>query len=114
MLDDFINPNLIDGTILDFGSGQARALAHLLPNKLVYSYDYYYYPEIKLLDIKYDNIVLIETAEHFQDPIVQFSKITNMLNPQGRLIIQTLFKPDIDEFTRWWYKRDVTHVSFMT
>lgn len=112
IISQFIEPNLKAGTILDFGSGQAKILAYLMTDKPVFSYDLFYFPETNLLKVKYDNIVLIETVEHFQDPLHYFKLLTSMLNQHGRLIIQTLFKPDLSEFGDWWYVRDNTHVSF--
>lgn len=112
IISQFIEPNLKAGTILDFGSGQAKILAYLMPKKTVFSYDLFYFPETNLLKNKYDNIVLIETVEHFQDPLYYFKLLITMLKPQGRLLIHTLFKPDLSEFGDWWYVRDTTHVSF--
>jgi hypothetical protein len=106
-----ISRYLIDGISLDYGCGQIHALRDIL-NDYGYSCDYYdlfYYN--KLEEKKYDNIILIEVIEHIEDIYNEISRIKDMLNDNGKIIVMTNFIPD--NLVNWWYLRDSTHVSFL-
>ncbi len=103
--------------ILDFGCGYEPVLAKLLKENgfLVDIYDKYFSPEKVFLNKKYDLITLIEVIEHFKEPLLELMNLKKHLNKNGFFIIETLFHPgDKVKFLKWWYKEDLTHVSFFT
>jgi hypothetical protein len=51
-------------------------------------------------------------VEHFRYPKVDFLKMDKLLKPKGYLSIMTDHWESLDQFANWYYKRDVTHVSF--
>jgi len=61
----------------------------------------------------YDFIVSTEVIEHVKDPKAILELFHEHLKPGGVAAIMTLFHEDEDEkFLKWWYRRDVTHISF--
>jgi len=103
--------------VLDFGCGHTPVLAELLKRKglEVDIYDYYFYPEKVYETTTYDLIVSTEVFEHLKEPLVVLKKLVNSLNKDGYIILMTQFpqKSDI-EFLEWWYRRDITHISFFS
>jgi hypothetical protein len=110
IFDDFIGIYLKPGKTLDFGCGEGGVLSQFIPNLALY--DLYYHPNQMVLKQNYDNIILIEVIEHFDTPLIEFNRLVEMLNPNGRLIIQTQFYTSFDDIPSWWYVRDATHVAF--
>ena len=98
--------------VLDYGCGQVHALSDLInnDNKKCDYYDLYYYP--KLNNKKYDSIILIEVFEHIREQYILIMNLKNMLNPCGNIIIMSQVCKE--DFSKWWYIRDITHVSFVT
>lgn len=106
-----------DSDILDFGCGYQPVLSELLRKKgyNVFNYDLYFNSNEENLNKKYDAIVSIEVFEHFLAPAKTIVKISDMLNPGGKLFISTRLYPDnIDELNKWWYMKDETHIIFYT
>lgn len=99
---------------LDFGCGEGPLLAQML-NKADYRislYDPYFYPEKSYINNQYDFIVSTEAAEHFYNPLKEFTHLRSLLKPKGGLgIVTALYDKKID-FESWYYRRDPTHVSF--
>lgn len=112
LLNELVLPYLVPGNILDFGSGKTEVIKTILNDRKVESYDLYYYPNNKVLLDTYDNIVTIETVEHFRNPLDEFYKLHKMLKPKGHLIVITQFRPNFEEIDQWWYLRDTTHYCF--
>lgn len=104
-------------TALDFGCGEGKVLAKLLEMegfKTDY-YDLYFFSEKVYETKKYDLITSTEVFEHLKDPLEYFKLLKQHLNKNGYLIIMTKFPPKCDEeFLKWWYRRDITHISFFT
>jgi len=121
-LTDFIEsaiiPFIIEGQALDFGSGPAPILAHLLKNNYRFDVDIFdlYYAIDKVYENKtYHLITSTEVVEHLQNPLETFDLFFKHLKPNGILSIMTLFHPkDRALFFDWHYIRDHTHVSFFT
>lgn len=112
---DGIIPQLKDGSSgLDFGCGRTRILEEIFNKKgfKVKSYDLYYFPESGLLKSKYDFIVLSEVIEHLREPKFVMKELASLLNPGGKIFIKTKFLPTREQFDRWFYKRDITHIQF--
>jgi len=64
---------------------------------------------------KYNLIILTEVLEHLENPLVILRELFERLEPQGIISTMTLFHPnDPEKFSKWWYRRDITHISFYT
>jgi SAM-dependent methyltransferase len=101
--------------LLDFGSGPGAPLAALLRERgfRVDCHDPFFAPGEAWRDRTWDFILLHEVAEHFFEPGERFRELAGLLAPGGRLAIRTRFCPSSQEdFARWWYREDPTHVSF--
>lgn len=104
-------------TALDFGCGFAPVLASLLENEkmIVDRYDYYFDNNEEYKNKKYDLITSTEVFEHLQNPIEILKILVNSTNKDGYIVLMTKFPPFCDEeFLKWWYRRDITHISFFT
>ncbi|MCA1950934.1 MAG: PfkB family carbohydrate kinase [Treponema sp.] len=110
--------------VLDWGSGPNPLASDLLRERgcTVYSYDPLFGLPLPPEDQRFDIIFCIEVAEHFKDPLKDFSAMARYLKCGGLLIIHThkipreVFAGEVgslkDFFAPWWYKEDPTHVSF--
>jgi len=97
---------------LDFGSGTGPVISKVLQdyNFQIEQFDPYFAPNHQVLNSQYDYIVSCEVAEHFYNPKLEFERLRNMLNLNGRLIFMTLLFSDHIDFRTWFYKKDPTHV----
>ena len=110
-------------TIVDYGSGPEPALMHILEeykesgkiekSTCVKGWDPYF-NNAETLEKNYADLVLcLEVAEHFENPLEGFMGLANTCNIGGIVVVQTMLtKNNWDEFKKWWYKEDSTHVSF--
>jgi SAM-dependent methyltransferase len=102
---------------LDFGCGPGPTISVML-GELGYkvdNYDLYFCPDTKLENESYDFITSTEVFEHFYKPGMEFEKVWALLKPGGVLGVMTLFYPEkVEEFDKWWYKNDPTHVCFFS
>jgi hypothetical protein len=109
---DFVTEHLqTDKKVLDFGSGTAPVVSHLLRQKGYEpdQYDIYFAPETQNLTKKYNAIIACEVIEHFIQPAESYSLLFNLLEDSGYLVLKTsLFEENID-FSKWRYRRDPTH-----
>ncbi len=99
---------------LDFGSGPGPTL-HLLMRSRGYSMDiycYFYAPDCSVFSKRYNFITATEVVEHLHKPREELQRLWEMLCPGGVLGIMTAFRPE--DFTNWYYKRDLTHIHFFT
>jgi hypothetical protein len=120
MFEEFIQKSILPyqnriKTALDFGCGPGPILASLLKEKgfAVDIYDIYFAPEKIYENKKYDLITTTEVIEHLKNPLETINHLKAHLNKNGILAIMTLFHPENEEnFISWWYKKDVTHISF--
>jgi cyclopropane fatty-acyl-phospholipid synthase-like methyltransferase len=102
---------------LEFGCGLGPVLAELLRQKGldVDKYDLYYFPKKVYENKSYDLITSTEVFEHLKEPIDILKTLVNSLNDSGYIVLMTRFPPsDNREFLDWWYRRDITHISFFT
>lgn len=97
---------------LDYGSGPGEAMGRILSRRglLVDAYDPHFRPETP--GRGYDFVVCCEAAEHFHRPADEFARIDACLSRPGVLAVSTRPLEDDASFADWWYRRDVTHVSF--
>lgn len=110
IFDQFIGIYLKSGSTLDYGCGEGAVLQRFIENLFIY--DLYYHNDDTIFKRTFDNIILIEVVEHFEDPIGEFKRLVERLNEGGRLIVQTQFYTNFEQIEDWWYVRDATHVSF--
>ncbi len=99
---------------LDFGSGPTPVLVELLRNRnfILELYDPIFSPTMNEVKGGYDFITCTEVAEHFMKPSEEFSKIFNILKPNGALVLMTELFEEGRLLKDWWYVRDVTHLCF--
>lgn len=122
MFEDFIEKAITPytkniGSALEFGCGSGPVLAELLKQKglTVDKYDLYFYPKKVYEGKKYDLITSTEVFEHLKEPIKILEILAKHTRDNGYIILMTKFPPaDDKEFLDWWYRRDVTHISFFT
>ena len=99
---------------LDFGSGPGPTIAVMLGEQgyRVCNYDPFFAPDRAVLDRCYDFVTCTETAEHFHEPAREFELFERLLRPGGRLGIMTVMLTEGTDFQSWWYRREISHVSF--
>ncbi|MGL4981308.1 MAG: class I SAM-dependent methyltransferase [Treponemataceae bacterium] len=109
------------GCFLDFGSGVFPAMEALLKEEnnfkslletQIFSYDIFFANYPKILEKKFDGINCLEVAEHFENPLKEFSLLYKLCKEDGYVIVSMQFVDFCDDFSLWWYKEDSTHVSF--
>ena len=97
---------------LDYGCGPTPTLSEILKQK---GFNCYNYDPIFGFDHpgdKYDFIFCTECFEHFFQPSSDIKKITNLIKKGSILGIMTEQWESLERFNNWYYKRDLTHVSF--
>lgn len=97
---------------LDYGCGPVPTLSVLLERQGIgcENYDSLFFPELP--DGPFDFIFATECFEYFFLPAREMQKIKNLLKPQGFLIVMTEKWTKPEEFARWSYAKDTTHVTF--
>lgn len=104
--------------ILDYGSGPEPVLASVMEEAgftHVDIYDKYFTDRPLDPGKKYDVITSTEVVEHIYKPMEVFRELAERLKPGGKLIVMTAFHPrNEEEFGRWWYINDPTHIVFYT
>ncbi|MEO1954292.1 MAG: class I SAM-dependent methyltransferase [Campylobacterales bacterium] len=102
-------------TVLEFGSGPGPVLAELLKREdlKVDIYDKFFSPEKVYENKTYDLITSTEVIEHISNPVEVFEFFSKHIKKDGYLALMTQFHTnDADEFKKWWYKNDPTHICF--
>ena len=115
---DFVLPLVGEPkSALDFGCGATSLLANMLEEQGI-SCDYYdpiYHPNSLDEDKKYDLIVSTEVFEHLHQPKEVFESLLKRMEEGGYLALQTQFHTnDLEEFKKWYYHQDPTHIVFFT
>ena len=106
-------------TILDYGCGYEPVLKAMLEHEgyQVDVYDLNFFPNEKPKN-KYDLVISTETFEHIKNPNKALTHIIPKISNRGYLAVMTRFYPlnnltlCLDSFSKWYYKRDPTHVGF--
>ncbi|MDY0124403.1 class I SAM-dependent methyltransferase [Sulfurimonas sp.] len=116
LVEEFVLPYKSEiRSALDFGCGEGEVLPIVLQRNGVACdrYDLFYFPHKVYEGKKYDLIASTEVFEHLSSPLEVFKKLLSHLEKDGYLLIMSAFHPDNDEeFLKWWYIRDVTHIGF--
>lgn len=101
---------------LDFGCGPGPLLAKMMTEAghSMALYDAFYHPDPKALTQTYDFITATEVAEHLHAVDAWLNRLWAMLVPGGWLAVQTRQYVPALEFPNWYYKNDLTHVSFFS
>ncbi len=115
-IDSAVAPYVAPGErILDFGSGPLPVLSDLLTARgySTISFDPFFNNTPDWRKKTFDAIVAVEVFEHLRQPGKEIFRIQDVLKIDGNLIIRTLLHDeDHKQFMNWWYREDVTHVSF--
>ena len=99
---------------LDFGCGPCPTLPFMLEERgyLMSFYDPYFADNPSLLDKEYDFVTCSEAMEHFNSPAKEWNLLLARVKPGGWLGIMTNLSAEAENFGQWYYKNDLTHVSF--
>ncbi len=101
---------------LDYGSGPEPVLAGIMSARgfRVEIYDPHYASNREVLAGKYDFLTCCETMEHFSDPASEWKLFMRLVRRGGWIAIMTQMLEDTDDFARWHYINDETHVCFFS
>ncbi|MDT7832846.1 class I SAM-dependent methyltransferase [Flavobacteriaceae bacterium S356] len=101
---------------LDFGSGTGPVISSELSKRgyRIVQYDPFFAPNESVLKNRYDYIVSCEVFEHFYKPKKEIGHLASMLKTDGALLIMTLLYNDQMDFSKWFYRKDPTHVFIYT
>lgn len=99
---------------LDFGSGPGPTLSKMFQEAghSMEIYDPFFAPDGSVLEQTYDFVSATEVVEHLRNPQVDLARIWNCVGQGGLLAIMTKLALGHDEFLKWHYKNDPTHISF--
>lgn len=115
-IDAAVIPYAQVGKGLDYGSGPEPVLSQVMLRDYgaeMDIYDLHYQPEKVFEGKVYDYIISTEVIEHVKEPLEVLQLMYQHLKPGGIAAIMTLFHlNDEVKFLDWWYRRDVTHISF--
>jgi hypothetical protein len=101
---------------LDFGSGPEPVLSRIFAEAghSMTLFDPYYENAPAALEKQYDFIATSEVVEHLREPGLELDRLWGCLKPGGWLGVMTKFAVGRDEFPRWYYKDDPTHICFFS
>ena len=101
---------------LDYGSGPEPVLAGMLSEKgfRMEIYDPHYAGNKDVLGRKYDFLTCCETMEHFTEPKKEWEQFLALVRKGGWIGIMTQMIEATDNFARWHYINDATHVCFFS
>lgn len=99
---------------LDFGCGPGPALAAMLEEAghRMTLHDTFFFPNPDAFSQQYDFITATEVLEHLHEPGMELDRLWSCLKPGGQLGVMTRRLPKPEDFDRWHYRRDPTHIVF--
>ncbi len=100
--------------IMDFGSGPQHVLCDILNLRgaLCLSHDPLYGLDAMGTGELFDIVVACESVEHVRDLPADLKQIARVLKPEGFLYIHTQLYDAVNDFSKWWYIVDITHINF--
>lgn len=101
---------------LDFGAGIGPIISKVLQDAgwSIKQYDPFFHNYPELLREKYDYIACCEVVEHFYHPHKELRLLKSLLDEGAKLYIMTDLYDESIDFSKWYYKNDMTHVFFYT
>ncbi len=101
---------------LDFGSGPGPTLSLMFEEHGhdMQIYDHFYAHDEDVFERQYDFITATEVLEHLHRPFAELQRLWQTLKPGGYLGMMTSRYDAVDDFNRWHYKLDPTHVCFFS
>ena len=101
---------------LDFGSGPGPTLSVMFKESGhgMSIYDPFYAPDPEVLGRTHDFVTATEVVEHLHQPMAELDRLWRLIRPGGWLGLMTKLALDLESFTRWHYKNDLTHVCFFS
>ena len=107
---------------LDFGCGPGPTLSVMLEEAGHHMavYDPFYAPSSEVLEKTYDFVTASEVVEHLHHPKDELRRLWGLIRPGGWLGLMTKLaldrnpEQDLEAFSRWHYKNDLTHVCFFS
>ena len=114
--DEVTNIPTAEAAILDFGAGRDHVLTRILRERGYdcQAYDPLYELGSDSLEKDFDLIVLCEVIEHLRNLPAEIELLKKLLSPEGYLYVRTQLYPPLDQFSKWWYINDLTHIHFFT
>lgn len=105
---------------LDYGCGPGPALPRMMTGMgfPMECYDPFYANNREFLEHTYDFVTCTEVVEHFRRPGEDWAIMVNLLRRKdykrrkGYLAVMTQMLDTCDDFSRWHYRRDDTHICF--
>ena len=99
---------------LDFGSGPGPTLSLMFEEAghIMSIYDHFFANNSSIFKEKYDFITTSEVFEHLFEPRKELDRLWDCLRPSGYLGIMTNLLTNKEEFGKWYYKNDDTHICF--
>jgi SAM-dependent methyltransferase len=101
---------------LDFGCGPGPLLSKMFTEAghRMAVYDLYYAKNTSVFKNTYDFITCTEVIEHLAQPKQTLTQLFALLRSGSPLAIMTKLVIDVDRFSSWHYKNDMTHISFFS
>ena len=101
---------------LDFGCGPGPTLSLMFEESghQVNLYDKFFFPDKTVLQLQYDFVTATEVFEHLTTPSETLDIIWRCVKPGGQLGVMTKLVLGEDNFAKWHYKNDPTHVIFFS
>ena len=99
---------------LDYGSGPVPVLSEMLSERgfKMALFDPCYAGDRSVLERNYDFLTCCETVEHFADPEKEWKNMVGLVKKGGWMGIMTQMQESVDDFARWHYINDETHICF--
>ncbi len=101
---------------LDYGCGPSAFFGSLLELRgfQVTNYDLFYKPNQDCFARKYHLVTSTEVWEHFHEPRKEIERLVNLVKTKGILAVMTSGHKGEAVFHDWYYRRDLTHVTFFS
>lgn len=101
---------------LDFGSGPGPTLSVMFEEAghSMELFDVFFANDPSVFNKQYDFITATEVLEHLHRPIEELERLWGCLKPGGWLGVMTKLARGREDFQKWHYKNDPTHICFFS